>query len=286
MVLSLLKISSFSLIMKCVIVGLGYFGKIIQSKLKEFILDELITVDPFNPSSDFKNISDVQSVEGYWFITTPASTHHTILLELFQKGVKNIWVEKPICDTLDDTLDIFSKKPDDVFLYCDFTWLQHEAIKHIGGVNDIKHVEMKWMNDGSMIPKDVNIVTDLAVHPISILTFLLIKSKDILEKINVTYANDMSVLINGFSKNGITFNIEVSNSSSIKTRNISVYCVDDVYRWFSEDPDHIENLGLIKSKDAIVSNIQLFFSKNSLGYPLDIARTLETVNELFTNFNK
>ena len=60
--------------------------------------------------------------------------------------------------------------------------------------------------------------------------------KDILEKINVTYANDMSVLINGFSKNGITFNIEVSYSSSIKTRNISVYCADDVYRWFSEDP--------------------------------------------------
>ena len=272
--------------MKCVIVGLGYFGKIIQSKLKEFPVDELVTVDPFNPTSEFKNISDVENVDGYWFVTTPASTHHSVLLELFKKGVKNIWVEKPICNTLDDTLDIFSKKPDDVFLYCDFTWLQHEAIKRLGSVSDIKHIEMKWMNDGSMIPKDVNIVTDLAIHPISILTFLLIKSKDILEKIHVTYANDMSVLINGFSKNGLTFNIEVSNSSSIKTRNISVYCADDVYRWFSEDPDHIENLGRIESKDAIVSNIQLFFSKNSLGYPLDIARTLETVNELFTNFDK
>lgn len=276
-----------SLIMKCVIVGLGYFGRIIMSKLiPYFQIKEIITVDPFNTDADFKSVSDIHDVDGYWFITTPASTHHTILLELFEKGVKNIWVEKPICNTLDDTLDIFSKKPDDVFLYCDFTWLQHEAIKRLGSVSDIKHIEMKWMNDGSMIPKDVNIVTDLAVHPISILTFLLIKSKDILEKIHVTYANDMSVLINGFSKNGLTFNIEVSNSSSIKTRNISVYCADDVYRWFSEDPEHIENLGRIESKDAIVSNIELFFSKNSLGYPLDIARTLETVNELFTNFDK
>jgi len=273
--------------MKCVIVGLGYFGRIIMSKLiPYFQIKEIITVDPFNTDADFKSVSDIHDVDGYWFITTPASTHHTILLELFEKGVKNIWVEKPICNTLDDTLDIFSKKPDDVFLYCDFTWLQHEAIKRLGSVSDIKHIEMKWMNDGSMIPKDVNIVTDLAVHPISILTFLLIKSKDILEKIHVTYANDMSVLINGFSKNGLTFNIEVSNSSSIKTRNISVYCADDVYRWFSEDPEHIENLGRIESKDAIVSNIELFLSKNSLGYPLDIARTLETVNELFTNFDK
>ena len=52
-----------SLIMKCVIVGLGYFGKIIQSKLKEFPVDELVTVDTFNPTSEFKNISDVENVD-------------------------------------------------------------------------------------------------------------------------------------------------------------------------------------------------------------------------------
>jgi predicted dehydrogenase len=273
--------------MKCVIVGLGYFGKIINDKLNTtFPIEEIITVDPFNADAEFKNVSDVKNVDGYWFVTTPASTHHTILLELFEKGVKNIWVEKPICNTLDDTLDIFSKKPDDVFLYCDFTWLQHEAIKKMGDLTDIKHIEMKWLNDGSMIPKDVNIVTDLAVHPISILTQFLIKSKDVLQKINVTYANHTSVLINGYSKNGITFNIEVSNSSIIKTRNIGVYCGNEVYRWFSEDQYYIENVGTLNPKDAIVSNIELFFSKNALGYPLDIARTLETVNKLFTDFNK
>lgn len=273
--------------MKCVIIGLGYFGKIIMSKLIPFFqIKEIITIDPFNTDADFKNISDVQDVDGYWFITTPASTHHTILLELFEKGVKNIWVEKPICNTLENTLDVFSKKPDDVFLYCDFTWLQHEAIKKLGDLNDIKHIEMKWLNDGSMIPKDVNIVTDLAVHPISILTQFLIKSKDVMEKIYVTYANDTSVLISGHSKNGITFNIEVSNSSNTKMRNIGMYCTKQVYRWFSSDQYFIENVGLLDPKDAIVSNIELFFSKNALGYPLDIARTLETVNKHFTVFDK
>ena len=93
-------------------------------------------------------------------------------------------------------------------------------------------------------------------------------------------------IINGYSKNGITFNIEVSNSSIIKTRNIGVYCGNEVYRWFSEDQYYIENVGTLNPKDAIVSNIELFFSKNALGYPLDIARTLETVNKLFTDFNK
>ena len=72
----------------------------------------------------------------------------------------------------------FRRKPDDTFLYTvTFTWLQHNAVKELGNCKDVKHIEMKWLNNGSMIPKDVNIVEDLAIHPISILMFLLIKSK-------------------------------------------------------------------------------------------------------------
>lgn len=268
--------------MKCVIIGLGYFGKIIKSKLSDY---EVLTVDPFNPSSDYKDISDVDFVDGKWFVATPASTHHDILLRLFEKGVKNIWVEKPICSTLENTLDIFSKKPDDVFLYCDFTWLQHASIKKLGSVENVKHIEMKWLNDGSMIPKDVNIVTDLAVHPISILTFFLVKSMDIINTINVVYANKNSVLINGNSKKGITFNIEVSNSSKKKMRSVSMYSIENVYRWNSCEQFHIENIGEVQKTDAIEENIRHFFCKNSIGYPLDIARTLENVNKLFSGFD-
>jgi hypothetical protein len=268
--------------MKCIIVGLGYFGKIIKSKLNDH---DVLTVDPFNPSSDYKDISDVEFADGKWFVTTPASTHHDILLKLFEKGVKDIWVEKPICSTLDDTLDIFSKKPDDVFLYCDFTWLQHASIKKLGNVENIKHIEMKWLNDGSMIPKDVNIVTDLVVHPISILTFFLVKSMDMIDTIDVVYANKTSVLINGRSDKGITFNIEVSNSSKKKSRSIGLYSVEKVFRWSSDDPFYIENVGDVQKTDAIEENIKHFFLKNSIGYPLDIARTLEMVNKLFCFFD-
>ncbi len=69
-------------------------------------------------------------------------------------------------------------------------------IKKLGSVcHNVRHIEMKWLNDGSMIPQDVNIVTDLAIHPISILTYFLVKSCDIIESIDVIYANDTSVLI-------------------------------------------------------------------------------------------
>lgn len=260
--------------MKCVIIGLGYFGKIIKSKLVDH---EVVTVDLY-ADADYKSIKEVDFNDGKWFITTPATTHYSVLIELFEKGVKDIWVEKPICDKFEDTLDIFSKKPDDVFLYCDFTWLQHSAVKSIGNCKDTKHIEMKWLNDGSMIPQDVNIVVDLAIHPISILVFLLMKSRDMIQDIGVTYASSKSVLINGKSQRGISFNIEVSNSSMKKNRSISLYCKDQVFRWSSDCEWYIEGVGDIEKSDAIEANIKNFFERNAIGYPLDIARTLNDVD--------
>ena len=96
-----------------VIIGLGYFGNILKSKLEKLGYD-VVTIDPYNKEADLKNISSMAPFEDdRYFVTTPASTHHSILLDLFSRGVKNIWVEKPICPSLEDTLDIFSKKPDD-----------------------------------------------------------------------------------------------------------------------------------------------------------------------------
>ena len=271
--------------MKSVVIGLGYFGKIIKSKLEKNFNAEIITIDPYNTKADYKSLDEINFTDGKWFVTSPASTHHSILVELFNKGVKDIWVEKPICPTLHETLDIFAKKPDDVFLYCDFTWLQHNSIKKLGENKNIKHIEMKWLNDGSMIPNDVTIVSDLAIHPISILTFLLMKSLDTIKTIDIIYATDTSVLINGTSQNNITFNIEVSNSSLKKYRNISLYCKDNVYRWSSRDEFFIENIGVVEKTDAIEENIKHFVNRNTIGYPLDIARSLESVNKQFCIMN-
>jgi hypothetical protein len=262
-----------------VIIGLGYFGKIIKSKL--MCKGQLIIVDPFI-ESDYKNVADVPCVDGKWFITTPASTHYSILCELFKKGVKDIWVEKPICETLLKTLDIFAKVPDDVFLYCDFTWLKHPAILRMGEYvyeNSIKHTELKWLNDGSHIPSDVNIVMDLAVHPISIVTYLLFKNKDRIETIQLIYNSNNSVILNGKSENGCTFNIEVSNNSEKKSRSISLYSKDSI-RWSSQSEFSIENIGNLEPSDAIENNITCFLlGRGNPAFCLDIARTLDIINK-------
>ena len=114
--------------------------------------------------------------------------------------------------------------------------------------------------------------------------FLLMKSKRSITSIYIPYANEKSVLING-KCDDISFNIEVSNTSMKKSRNISLYCKDNVYRWSSEYEFFIENVGKVEKTDAIEMNIRQFLSRNSIGYPLDIARTLETVNKAFRRFD-
>ena len=114
--------------------------------------------------------------------------------------------------------------------------------------------------------------------------FLLMKSKKSISTIYVQYAKEKSILING-KCDDITFNIEVSNTSMKKSRNISLYCKDNVYRWSSEYEFFIENVGKVEKTDAIEMNIRQFLSRNSIGYPLDIARTLECINKRFRAFD-
>ncbi len=63
-----------------------------------------------------------------------------------------------------------------------------------------------------------------------------------------------------------------------------MYCTEDVYRWSSRNQYFIECIGDVVKTDAIEENIGYFFSKNSIGYPLDIARTLEVVDKQFRLF--
>jgi hypothetical protein len=264
--------------MKFVIVGIGYFGKIIRSKLSSC---DIIIVDPFS-ESDYKSVSEVPFSDGKWFITTPASTHYSLLCQLFEKGVKDIWVEKPICATLEETLDVFARIPDDTFLYCDFTWLKHPVIFTMGEYvykNSLQHLELKWLNDGSHTPTDVNIVMDLAVHPISIVTYFLFKNKDTIETIQLVYNSQKSVVLYGKSEKGATFNIEVSNNSKNKKRSISLYSEDSI-RWSSNAEHFIENIGNVEKSDAIENNIQCFLiGRGNPVFCLDIARTLDGINK-------
>jgi hypothetical protein len=142
----------------------------------------------------------------------------------------------------------------------------------------MRHMELKWVNDGTHIPSDVNIVMDLAVHPISIVTYLLFKNSDRIMNVRILYVSHKSVVLAGLSEKGCTFNIEVSNESEKKSRSISVYSKEPI-RWNSQSEFSIENIGKLEPSDAIQNNITCFISgRGNFALCLGIAHILESVN--------
>jgi len=249
-----------------VIVGLGYFGSIISSKLKK---DDTITIDPVNPKATYKSIDDVPFNDGYWFVTTPASTHYKVIKQLLKKGVENIWVEKPLCLKLEETQEILKDKSD---IYCDYTWLKHPMVRAIKNVGKINHLNMKWLNDGSHIPQDVSIVSDLVIHPLSIVVDLM---NDV-SKHDIIFKNDTTVIVTGTCVYGGTFTIEVSNDSPYKYRSLSAYTENTSYRWSSDKPYKVSNIGKLDELDAIEENIKAF-KNNEINK--DISKLLDDINK-------
>ena len=253
--------------MKYTVIGLGYFGKIIVSKLKDGIVN---TVDTMNKNATYTTISDVPYNDGYWFVVTPASTHYKVIKELVDKGVQNIWVEKPLCSLIKDTREILKLKPD---IYCDYTWLKHSMVQTIYKYKDtINHLSLKWLNDGTHIPTDVSIVSDLVIHPLSIITNLLGDIKSVY----IVFNNSTTIIVSGKTEKG-TFTIEVSNDSLKKCRTLSAYCHDTTLRWSQLRPNFIENHGEIILTDAIEENIKAFKRGET---NKDISETLEKINEM------
>ena len=50
--------------MTCIIIGLGYFGNIIKSKLEKNFNVEIITVDPYNTYATYKSIDEINFING------------------------------------------------------------------------------------------------------------------------------------------------------------------------------------------------------------------------------
>ena len=50
--------------MKSVVIGLGYFGKIIKSKIEKNFNAEIITIDPYNTKADYKSLDEINFTDG------------------------------------------------------------------------------------------------------------------------------------------------------------------------------------------------------------------------------
>jgi predicted dehydrogenase len=154
------------------IIGNGYWGKIISSKLN------IISKLQFTQNSTNYNPDEFSKAD-WIFIATPVKTHYSIAKDILLKGI-NVFIEKPFCLNLEQANELFQiAKINKVQIFIDNVFLSRSEILNFK-VNSYKSIKFRWFKNG---PFNDFLINDLLYHDIYILLYLF-GEKDI-SKINV-----------------------------------------------------------------------------------------------------
>ena len=155
--------------MRCGIIGKGYWGKIIMSKL-----DNWITEEPF--------------AEADWmFIATPPEYHYAYTKRFLLEG-KNVFCEKPLCTTIEEARELVNiSRETGNSLYIDNIFLLREEFRTIDKAKT-DYIKSTWRKYG---PFKDSILNDLLYHDLYMFISLLGVQR--IDDINVTKNNHNSL---------------------------------------------------------------------------------------------
>jgi len=246
--------------MKIAIIGTGYWG----SKIKNTLLKMNIDVIEYDIDDNIKDIV-TQDVLGA-IIATPAATHKKLLKILISLGI-NCLVEKPITLTYQEFLEIEDQLLKNkvmvghILLYND----GYTCFKNLLKNKKILHLEHRRFNWGR-IQKDINLISHLSPHDLSILDNLLGETPINVEstgiKINKMIQEDL--IICNLNYTNLQAQIHLGWNYHEKIRTISAITTDGHYVWDDEKDKisyfclYLENGKQIKDEDKnfVLTNLK------------------------------
>mgnify|MGYP003949137915 FL=1 len=224
--------------LKVCLVGYGYWGPKLARNFQNSNFFDLTSVSDksrsnlakakkdfplINISTDFKKLitSNIDLV----VIATPTETHFKISKFSLEKK-KHILVEKPISLSSTDVIKLqkISRK-NKKLIFVDYPFLFSGSINYIKKIIKDKKfgklLEIESYREQAPIRKDVNVVWDLAVHDISILTYLLKQNPKNMKSLKINTVNTPkadTAYINLVYKNKLNVFIKNSWISPTKIR--------------------------------------------------------------------
>ena len=237
--------------LKVCLIGYGYWGPKLARNFQNSNFFNLVSVSDkskanllkakkdfplVKTSTDFKKliINNIDLV----VIATPTETHFKISKFALEKK-KHILVEKPISLSSTDVIKLqkISKK-NKKLIFVDYPFLFSGSINYIKKIIENKRygklLEIESYREQAPIRKDVNVVWDLAVHDISILSYLLRQNPKNMKSLKMNTVNTPkadTAYINLVYKNKLNVFIKNSWISPTKIRIIKfkfkkaiVYC--------------------------------------------------------------
>lgn len=231
---------------KVVKIGLLGVGKMGQNHLRNLVMLKQVevtfiydfdkdTCEKLSKQYDVKASTDLdedlKSVDGV-VIVTPTFTHADYIKQV-SKYVKNIFVEKPLTDTLESSNEIVKlAEENDLNIQVGFIERYNSAVSTLKKVIDLSgdliNIDFTRTNKVSSRITDVDVVLDLMIHDIDLALYLngrpkKIESHGYIKNDMIEYARAIIT-----HENGSFSNIVASRITEKKIRHISVTC-EDIY---------------------------------------------------------
>lgn len=219
--------------MRCVLIGYGYWGKIIEPYIlrsKEF---DLIGICDHNYEStlNLDKILEKQLIQCA-FVCVPVRAHFQIVKKLLQNKI-HVFCEKPLCSDIEEMKLLFQLADENqVVLFTDYIYTVSPSLacikRHLSDFGKIRYIDMQIKQFGRFYKYD-DVFDIIGVHMISALLYLLdipegemsVADIDIIAR-GRNQLPDAGIL--SFRVKQIRGKIECSLLSDIKERKINIFC--------------------------------------------------------------
>ena len=226
------------------LVGYGYWGKnlarVFRDELK-FIVDKSdanLSKAKHDYGGSVKYENNLTNVLEYnkdvkaVLIATPPESHLDIAkLSIYYD--RHVWIEKPICQSYEETLELeryLHERNNRLRVFVDHTFLFHPAVIEMSIVDlgDPLYYDIHRISLGKF-QKDVDVVKDLAIHDLAIIKHLYplasVTRKSIIKHRHVNEMHNQAILcfefeIGGVEKKRFTATINCNWVSPVKKREI------------------------------------------------------------------
>lgn len=174
------------------VIGYGYWGPNLVRTFAEAQLGTVVAVSDLDPkklaqvnkrypavktTNDLQDLLRNPEIDAI-AIATPVSTHFEFAMAALKAG-KHVWLEKPMTETslqARKLVDEAAKR--NLTLFVDHTFVYTGAVRKMGDVIKSGDLGRVYYYDSirvnlGLFQRDVNVISDLAVHDFSILDYLL-----------------------------------------------------------------------------------------------------------------
>lgn len=294
--------------MKCVLIGYGYWGKILKKYIESSKFFELFGIyDPsFEKSIDMDSILKDKSIECA-FICNPIDMHYLSVKKLLENG-KHVFCEKPLSKSLIETEELFNlAKSKKLCLFIDYIYTNSPSInvikEEINSLGKILYCEGNIQQFGKFY-KDDDVFEVLGVHMISAISYILdseiniIKviskkenSKGIIQTGSLEFESNEGIkgiinssLLDANKERKIIFRCENGNISfnMLGSTTVSIVKHIETERGYEEkiilDEKYDETNNLINVLQEFKKNIENKIYNDQIS--LEVAKALEKIKEL------